>query len=117
MAVERVVSERYPYLLVELRVGDQLMVVDALVDTGLDGDLVLPEQTPFEQSADSYRSWRFADGSGVDAPVYYGTLRIGEFDQVPADIARLGRETIIGRGVIDRYLVTFDHGARVLVEP
>lgn len=117
MAVGRVVSERYPYLLVELRVGDQVMTVDALVDTGLDGDMIVPEQTPFEQPSDSYRSRTFADGSGVDAPVYYGTLRIGEFDHVPADIARLGRETIIGRGVIDRYLVTFDHGARVAVEP
>ena len=117
MAVERIESERYPYVPISVRVGEQTQAFEALVDTGLEGDTVVPEATVFAESPNEYRRWTFVDGSVVEAPVYYGVVQVGTFEPVPARIARLGEETVIGRGIIDQYWVIFDHGERVIVEP
>lgn len=110
-------SSRYPYVPLEVRVGELSWSLDTLVNTGLEGDVVLPNATVFEQDPNAYSTWVFADGTWVEAPVYLGTVRIGSLDPVPARIAALGEEAIVGRGVVDRYRVTFDHGQRVSVEP
>jgi hypothetical protein len=37
--------------------------------------------------------------------------------QLPAAIAILGNEHVLGLGILDRFRVTFDHGQQVIVEP
>ena len=117
MAVERVESGRFPYLPAQVRVGEQSLITEALVDTGVEGDAVLPAGAVLDQPPDAYRSWAFADGTTFEAAVYYGTVRVGDFDPVPADIALIGEEPILGRGITDIYRVILDHGHRVIVEP
>ena len=117
MAVEPVQSRRFPYLPIELRVGEHAQFLEALVDSGFEGDVAVPEGTAFPEPAVARPSWAFANGLVVEAAVYLGTVRLGGYETLPALIAALGEEVIIGRGVIDRYLVTFDHGERVTAEP
>lgn len=64
MALERVESERFPYLPLTLTVGEQTAQVEALLDTGFDGDIVVPlSLIANDQPPDEYRNWALADGS------------------------------------------------------
>jgi hypothetical protein len=75
----------------------------ALLDTGFDGDVAVPPELIGDgQLPDEYRSWSLADASVFVAPVYHGTVQVGSFDPAPADIAGIGDEPHIGRGVSDR---------------
>jgi hypothetical protein len=70
----------------------------------MNGDVVVPPGLIIDgQPPDEYRSWSLADGSVIVAPLYYGTVRVGTLDPVPADIAVIGDEPLVGRGVSDRY--------------
>jgi hypothetical protein len=61
--------------------------------------------------------WSRADGTEVLAPVYLGTAQLDAFASFPAFVTVLGDETLVGRGVSDRFRVILDHGQQVIVEP
>ncbi len=93
--------------------------IEALVDTGFDGDVVLPLSTITAiDPPDGYLEWRLADASEVLAPYYLATAEIvglqGSFAVV---VSALGDEAMIGRSLIARFTVIFDHGQRLIVEP
>ena len=118
MAVERTESDRFPYLPVRATVSDRSVETVALVDTGFDGDLVLPfGEIADGQPPDEYRTWSLADGSEVETPIYHGSVQVGNLPALDADIAGLGDEAIVGRGVTDHYRLILDHGERVIIEP
>ena len=118
MALDRLESEQFPYLPLTLSVGERTLAVEALVDTGFEGDLAVPLLLITDgQPPDDYRSWALADGSVIATPMYYGTVRVGSFEAVPADIVAIGDESLVGRGVTDRYRLILDHGERVIIEP
>ena len=122
-----VVSSHFPYLPISLhltRAGQREIVADfdALVDTGFDGDIILPENLlGIRRSPDAYLTWTLADGSEVESPAYTGYLLVPGLgtQPMPMDVivSILGDEPIIGRGVTDRMSVTFDHGQRVIASP
>lgn len=110
-------STRYPYVTIALTIEDHSISTEAVCDTGFDGDLAVPsELVPSDASPATYQTWRTAFESQHEAPVYIGTVTIGQYDAIPARIAVLGTETILVRGIIDRYSVLFDHGERVVIE-
>ena len=112
-----VISSRFPYLPLELTVRGRTEQVEALLDTGFDGDIVLPAGfVPDERRPDTYLQWILADESLVRAPAYLGTVRIGAFGPFDCAITVLGEEAIVGRSVTNRFAVTLDHGRRVIVE-
>jgi clan AA aspartic protease len=111
-------SDRFPYIRLQVEVRGHRHDVEALIDTGFDGFMAVPpELLANGQPADDYYSWTLADGSRVVTPVYLGTVQIGDLAEVPAVIAALGDEPLIGRRVTDKFRVIFDHGKRVIVEP
>lgn len=113
----RVISARFPYLPLELTVRGRTEQVEALLDTGFDGDIVLPAGfVPDERHPDTYLQWILADGSLVQAPAYLGTVMIGAFGPFDCLITVLGEEAIVGRFITDRFAITLDHGVRVIVE-
>lgn len=117
MAIDRVESQHFPYLPVTFTFGDGEQVVEALLDTGFDGDLALPPQlVSGGEPPDSYKTWELADGTLIEASVYWGMLRIGNLQPVAADIIALGDAPIVGRGETDRYLIILERGSRVIVE-
>jgi hypothetical protein len=49
--------------------------------------------------------------------VYAGLLQLQGLDGTyPVVISALGNEAIVGRGVIDRFLVVLDHGHQLTIE-
>lgn len=73
-----VISTRYPYL--ETRVGIRGWQDDeyALIDTGFDGNLVLPADLLTDDLGlpDGHIRLRLADGGIVDASLYMGNIEI-----------------------------------------
>ena len=114
----RLESERFPYLPLRLVVRDQTHEIEALIDTGFDGDVAVPPDVLADgEPPDDYQRWSLADGSQVVAAYNIGTVTLVGVVSFAAAITALGDEAIVGRGVIDRVRLTLDHGDRVIVEP
>lgn len=115
--MNRFVSSRFPYLPIRLQTAQQEMSTEALVDTGFDGDIMLPpDMLEHEGAPDFDLMWRLADGSRVHTPGYVGVMYLGDLPPESVVIAALGSEPLIGRTLVARFLVTLDRGERVVVE-
>lgn len=114
---QRIESSHFPYLPLRLEVQNRTHEVEALIDTGFDGDVTVPPNVLANGHPDDYHRWTLADGSHVYAPYYLGTVQVGDLGAVEAVITGLGDEPLVGRGITDRYQITLDHGQRVIVEP
>ncbi|MAE28568.1 MAG: hypothetical protein CMJ87_06240 [Planctomycetes bacterium] len=114
----RIVSSRFPYVPIRLEVRQRAVSVEALLDTGFDGAVVVP-RTLVMNGMPPHGEFRLtlADGSSVLAPYYRGTLQLGEMEPFRVNILVLGNESIIGLAAINRYYIGLDHGQRVIVEP
>ena len=115
-----VISEHYPYLELRVRIRDWQWEADALIDTGFSSNLVVPEHLWNEElgRADGRANWVLADGGTVQAPVYLGDIEIlGTPVVARVAITFMGDEFILGRGIIDRFKLTLDHGQRIIIEP
>lgn len=113
----RLVSRRFPYLPIYLSVRQARTDLDALLDTGFDGDVAVPRASVADgDPPDGYLPRRLADGSDVLSPFYHGTVSLGDVGSFPVLIVALGDEPLVGRGVSDRFKVTLDHGYQVIVE-
>jgi predicted aspartyl protease len=123
MDEQRVVSIRFPYVPVRLRLqqdhtSGQEANLDALVDTGFDGDVVVPPDVVTGGAPPAvYLPWILADGSEVVAPAYLGILWLGGLDPIDVLVTVLGDEPIVGRSVTNHFTVVLDHGQRLVVEP
>ena len=113
-----IVSENYPYVQVRLSVREQQFEVQAYIDTGFDGYVIVPDWYGLMLGLGDYVSrWRLGDGSEVEAEDYLGTAEIvGLPMAIPARISRLGNEFMIGRGIIDHFRVTFNRGQTIEIE-
>ena len=109
-------SRDYPFLPIGFSVRNIREDVPAFVDTGFNGSLVLPEvYLPRLGLPDLAGNWALADGSTIEAPEFRGTVRIvGLENIVQAQITCFGTEVIVGRAVLDRFAITFDHGHRII---
>lgn len=90
----------------------------ALVDTGFDGHLALPEALIDRLPEPMYlRRVRTASGQVVRVPVYLGSIElVDQPGPIDALIIALGDEYLLGLPVLNHFKVTFDHGQRVSVE-
>lgn len=114
----RLVSRNFPYVPVRFEIRGQEQDIEALLDTGFNGALVIPAETlPGAPSPDLELDWRLANGSEVRAPAYLGSVRLGDFGPFTVLITLLGEQTLIGRGITDQLTLILDHGERVIVEP
>jgi predicted aspartyl protease len=118
MAGPQVVGPAYPYLTIRIQTRGHDREAAALVDTGFTGDLAVPRSffEPDVGLPDARSAWELADGTTIDAPLYVATVEIVGLPPIPAALIALGNEFILGRGIIDRFKVTFEHGERVIVE-
>ena len=111
-------SSRFPYIQITLQVLDRSLKVETLIDTGFDGDVTLPPKMILNgKSPRGYLPWTLASGAKINAPYFLGKIKIGKFKATDVLITALGDEPLIGRGVTDKFKVTFDHGRKVIVEP
>ena len=113
-----VVSYSYPFLDLRISIKSFRSNIPAYIDTGFDGYLIVPEYLVIELGEPDYVSeWELGDGSIVEAQDYLGTLEIvGLEENIEVRISAIGTEFILGRSIIDRYCVLFDHGGSVIIE-
>jgi predicted aspartyl protease len=117
MRGNRLISSRFPYLPITVRVEEREATVEALLDTGFDGHIVVPAALlTTGHPPRGHLSWTLADGSAVLAPYYLGTIRVGALGPFPALVTVLGDEPLIGRESATHFTITLDHGERVIVE-
>lgn len=111
------VSDKFPYIPIQVEFRHRKEKVEALLDTGFDGYVILPESIVSNgEPADEYLLWRMADGSIISAPAYKGVIRIGNIVMDRIVVTILGSKPIVGRSVIANFKITLDHGKRVIVE-
>src|SRR3712207_4404551 len=114
---QQVISTHFPYLPLTITVRNRTESLEALLDTGFDGYIVLPHGLMTNGTPpDGYLQWMLADGSTVQAPAYLGTVHLGSFGPFDAVITILGDEPIVGRSLTNHFGITLDHGHRVIVE-
>ena len=111
-------SHRFPYLPIRIAVRRRTADLEALLDTGFDGHVVVPPSILANgHPPDGHVRWTLADGSTVLAPYYIGTVQVGTMRPFAALITALGDEPLIGCEVASHFTITLDHGQRVIVEP
>jgi predicted aspartyl protease len=115
-------STRFPYIPVTVTLNKRTETVEALLDTGFDGDLIIPEGLMTNgKPPDSYLRYKLADQTtSVLAPTYLGKVEVanlGERGEYAAIISVLGTEAIIGRNLARHFHITLDHGRQVIIHP
>jgi predicted aspartyl protease len=114
----RLVSDRFPYLPIRLTIRGTTFTLEALLDTGFDGDVIVPTGVISERLPPNNQiTWTLADGSEVTAPVYLGRVALEGLGTVPVSMSIIGTEPLVGLNLAKRFAVTLDHGERVIVEP
>lgn len=117
---QQIISTLYPFLQIRIEVRGWQHETLALLDAGFDGDLSIPSAALnlILGSPDTSDNWQLADDRVVEAPVYLGTVELVGLAFIDeATITVLGEEYILGRGILDLFEVTFDHGQRVIIKP
>lgn len=115
-------STRFPYLSVHVRIGnlqypDFEFDVDALVDTGFDGGLIVPQGLLPSRVYSPGEQWcEFADGNRILVPFYRGFLTIGSLQPVGAIVMVLPHQALLGRAVTNHFKLTFWYGRQVVLE-
>ncbi len=114
----RFISARFPYLKASIEVRQRHADVEALLDTGFDGDVAVPTGLVTDgQPPDGYSRWALTDGSLILVPYYQGTIRLGGLGPFPATVITLGDKPLVGAGVARHVTIILDHGRRLIVEP
>lgn len=118
MSTPRLVSARFPYLPIRLQVRRRVEDLEALLDTGFDDDVVVPTSWIVNgHPPDGHVRLGLGDGSLVMAPYYDGTVELPGLGSFPVMVIALSDEPIVGRGLVERFRITLDHGQQVIVEP
>ena len=112
---QELVSSRFPFLPVRLEVRQLIYEEEALIDTGFDGGIAVPPFLLEGQEPDWRQRWILAEGSEIVAPVYRGTVQVGDFQPASVLVLAMGDEYLIGLGLLTRFSVLLDHGLRVVV--
>lgn len=115
-------SSHFPYIPITVVINKRIETIEALLDTGFDGDLIIPEGLMTNgKPPDSYLRFTLADQvTSVLAPAYLGKVEVAELGDAglyPAIISVLGNEPIIGRNLARRFWITLDHGRQVIIRP
>lgn len=113
---QRLVSNRFPYLPIHVEARGASHDLEAFVDTGFEGDLVIPPELQPRAAPDGGIRLRLADGSMLLAPFFNGTPTLPAIGSYSVAIIVLGDEPMIGLGLVARLGVLLDHGQRVVVE-
>jgi predicted aspartyl protease len=113
-------SAHFPYIPVTVVLNKRIETIEALLDTGFDGDLIIPEGLMTNgKPPDSYLRFTLADQvTSVLAPAYLGKVEVAELGdrgEYPAIISVLGTEAIIGRNLARHFHITLDHGRQVII--
>ena len=103
-----------PFLPVELAGLHQALTLDALVDTGFDGDLCIPlaMAMPLGLELKDADYVELADGSTHRELIFRGTVRVGDYSPREGEIMLTDSEQpLIGAGLFEGLRLEVDYGA------
>lgn len=111
------ISSHFPYLTVKVTVKQRVFDVEALLDTGFDGEIILPPglatngELPYW-----YVDCKLANESVVKISAFKCSLKLAnkKINEVTALI--MGDEPVIGREIIKHFKITLDHGRKIILE-
>lgn len=113
----KIESFHYPYFPVEVTIKHNKHTLEALLDTGFDGYVVLPPKLVTNgEVADLYESCKLADDSVIRVPVFIGFIKLARKKLNKVTFLIMGDEPVIGREVIKYFKVTLDHGRKIILE-
>lgn len=110
-------SSHFPYLPVKVSTTKKDFELEALLDTGYDGGVIIPPKliTNGEVSA-----WlvdcKLADNSIVEVPAYLGSVRLGNKKLNNITVLIMGDEPVIGREIIKHFKITLEYGRKIILE-
>src|SRR3989338_10655869 len=112
-----VTSSRFPYLPVNISITEKEFELEALLDTGYDGGVVLP---PMFITNGEVSGWlvdcKLADNSIVEVSAYLGSVRLGNKKLNNTTVLVMGDEPIIGREVIKHFKIILDYGRKIILD-
>ena len=120
--ISAVRSTRFPYITVHVVLGPLQYPsfefdIEALVDTGFDGELTVPDSLiPNRVPTRDTVTCDLADGSTFNARAYRGHVSIGTMLPMLAIIIALPHQALLGRAVTNRYRLSFLYGREVVLE-
>ena len=109
-------SPRFPYLPIAVIIRGRHVSVEALLDTGFNADIVVPDYFDLGPSATTV-NLTLGDGSSIRVRRAHGYVQVGDFDPIAAEVLATGNIYAIGVGILSRYEIILDHGQRVIVNP
>jgi predicted aspartyl protease len=109
----------YPSLRIRFVVQGITGTAVALLDTGYDGYLAVPETLIAALPRGRYtHRVRLTSGQTLELPAYLGTVElIDRPGPIAAPIIAIGDEYLLGLSTLNHFRGIFDHGQRVIVEP
>ena len=110
------INPPFPSLPVTVRVRGETYTGPALLDTGFEGDVIVPARY-LAGFPGRVQDLILADGSPAYATFLSGFVQLADLASVPADVLFLGDDLVTGMGILRRYEVILDHGRRVIVNP
>lgn len=114
----RLVSQRSPFIPIDGLFADKRAHYEALLDTGFDGDVVVPEHFAVDLGPpNEFRVFRLADNTQTVCEVFFGQVELGPLGVFPVKLVALGNECLVGLRLAHRFAVLLDHGRQVVIEP
>lgn len=120
--IQAATSTRFPYLSIHVRLGNQQYPdfefdIEALVDTGFDGGLTVPQDMiPSRVRPRTQVDCILADGSSFRANAYLGYLSMGTVQPIMTAVLALPHEALLGRAVTNHFRLSFFYGRQVTLE-
>ena len=106
-----------PFVPVRIELGGRVFEENAILDTGFDGEIVIPQARVAGLQPDDSARFVFPDGTVVEPDIFRGIVRLADMEPTVAEIAALGTEFIVGIRILRHYEVILDHGQRVIINP
>ncbi len=116
LSSQPLISRYFPYLPLTLTVQGGQINIEAILDTGFDGSVIVPQYTfPPTLKPNYDLAWTLADGTTIKGPAFAGTVHVGHFGPFDVVITSVGNESLIGRALTNLFTITLDHGQQVIV--
>lgn len=113
---KKVTSSHFPYLLIRVLTTKKDFKLEALLDTGFDGGVILPPKLVANGEVSGWLvDCKLADNSIVEVPAYIGSVKLGSKELDNISILIMGDEPIIGREVIKHFKITLEYGRKIIL--
>lgn len=118
MAKSKVVTSlRFPYCSIRISILKVHFELEALLDTGYDGGVILPPKLITNGEVSGWLvNCKLADNRIIEVPAYLGSVKLGGKRLKDITVLVMGDEPIIGRSLIKHFKIILDHGRKIILE-